>query len=100
MKINQLNVTWNFCQENVSQQVAKHSKTHLFDKMVKVHVNAMQTPDSNKEPPVFQCLQSLKHWPSHTGPATHTHTGVSTFHGTPMHREMSWAKSFSRISLF
>ena len=46
MKINQLNFTWNFCKKNVGQQIPKHSQTQLFTKMIKVHVNAKQTPDS------------------------------------------------------
>ena len=46
VKNNQQNFTWNFCQKNVSQ-VAKHSQTHQFTKMVKVVVNAKKTSDSN-----------------------------------------------------
>ena len=59
--------------------------------MIKAHINAKQTPDSNIESLIFQCLQRVHN----TGPVTlalqHTHTyaGVSIFHRIPMHHEMS-----------
>ena len=59
-----------FYLEFLSQLVDKHSQNYLFTKMIKVHVNAKQTFDSNIESPVFPTLTEGSHpRPSYTGPA-------------------------------
>ena len=75
--------------------------------MIKIHVNAKQTPDSNIESPVFT-EGSHTHIHTHTDRQrqrqrqrerdTHTHT--DTFHRIPMLHEMCRAQLLSRIVYF
>ena len=48
--------------------------------MIKLHVNAMQTPDSIIKSPIFQCLQGPHTHNTDptrsTGPAAHTQRGI------------------------
>ena len=83
--------------------------------MIKVHVNAKQTPDSNIESPVFT-EGSHTHIHTHTHTHTHrqrqrqrqrqrdthrhTHTHTDTFHRIPMLHEMCRAQLLSRIVYF
>ena len=67
--------------------------------MIKVHVNAKQTPDSNIESPVFT-EGSHTHRQTETETERDTHTHTDTFHRIPMLHEMCRAQLLSRIVYF